>query len=471
MPRSEKQQPFSRDDKHRRPIEQQCTIKAESFVLQRCNSETSHLDRIQTVHIKRYIHIIMSIITIMLFVLCSRQGLTSPLSLQANSPLSLHANNVTETTDTDRLRHTVAAINTLDQWYSTDTGLWSSGWWTSANQLTTVADFAAIDPDFILTLDQVFENTFAKASSHKVAQVKVNNATMVNTWSGLTIPAGLAAPPPGSSGDWLNYFYDDEGWWALAWLKVYDLTNEACYLNAAMDIFEDMTKGWGATCGGIWWNKGHKANVAISNELFLAIASQLATRAPNKEAQAEYLQWALKSWRWFYNSGLINADYNINDGLNLETCKNNNGIVWSYNQGVILGALVELNKAQPSNIYLETASKIATAALKKLSVDGILHEPCEPDCGNDGPQFKGIFMRGLQALQQASPDPAFAKFIQQNADSIWDRARGDGNKLGLVWSGPYKAATAATQSSALDTMVAAVIISGVEVAASSVAGV
>jgi len=360
---------------------------------------------------------------------------------------------------TGHLAHTLAGLKSLEQWYNPDTGLWG-GWWTSANQLTTVADFASMNPDFRPTVLGLFQNTFTKAPGHKVGQIKVNNATTVDTYYWPNIPVSLGTPPPESNGDWLNWFYDDEGWWALGWLKVYDITNDTAYLNAAIDIFDDMVKGWGATCGGIWWNKAHEANVAISNELFLAVAAQLANRAQTKAAKAFYLGWAVKQWRWFFNSGLINAEHNINDGLDLKTCLNNGGLVWSYNAGVILGGLIELNKAQPDKHLLITAQNIATAAIKKLSDNsGILHDVCEPDCGNDGPQFKGIFMRNLQVLQQAMPNPIFAKFIEDNADSIWINARGTGDKLDLVWSGPYKSATASTQSSALDALIAAVAIS------------
>ena len=396
-------------------------------------------------YLRRLLHLLMSILGLLLLLQWLQLGLTISLETRVTS----------NTSNTEHLGHTVAAFKTLQKWYNSDTGTWG-GWWTSANQMTTLADFAYLNDAFRPTALGVFRNTFVKAPDHKVGQVKVNNATNVDTYTWPHIPVSLGAPPPVSNGDWLNWFYDDEGWWALGWLKVYDITNEEVYLNAAVDIFDDMTKGWGATCGGIWWNKAHEANVAIANELFLALAAQLANRASNK---AYYLEWALKEWRWFLNSGLINSDHNINDGLDLKTCKNNNGIVWSYNQGVILGALVELNKAQPDKLYLARAHIIASAAIDKLSdTNGILHDPCEPDCGNDGPQFKGIFMRNLQILQQTVPSPEFEKFIDDNANSIWSNARGPGDMLDVVWSGPYKAATASTQSSALDALVAAVAI-------------
>ena len=63
---------------------------------------------------------------------------------------------------------------------------------------------------------------------------------------------------------------------------------------------------------------------AIANELFLDVAAHLANRASNK---SYYLATAQSQWTWFKNSGLINAQNNINDGLDGTTCKNNAGTV------------------------------------------------------------------------------------------------------------------------------------------------
>ena len=49
---------------------------------------------------------------------------------------------------------------------------------------------------------------------------------------------------------------------------------------------------------------------------------------------------------------MINSQNTINDGLDLTTCNKNDGIVWSYNQGVILCRLVELNLATPDPTFL-----------------------------------------------------------------------------------------------------------------------
>ena len=352
--------------------------------------------------------------------------------------------------------HAQSAINALQKWYNDTTGLWeTTGWWNSANALTTIADFVAIDSSLDYVADNVFRNTFSQAQKASLETVKVRTLYSVTTYTGPNFPPGIMPSKNGFSG-FLNGWYDDEGWWALAWLQIYDLTKKQQYLQTAIDIFEDMSKGWGGTCGGLWWDKQHTYKAAIANALFLTVASQLANRATNREY---YLDWAQKEWDWFQGTGMINSQYNINDGISLVTCHSNNGTIWSYNQGVILGGLLELHMAAPNETYLIMAERIALAGIKFLTDShGILHDPCEPNCGGDGPQFKGIFLRNLQKLQLAVPNNRIKAFINENADSIWRNDRAPGNQLGLLWSGPFTGATASTQSSAADALVAALAI-------------
>lgn len=357
-----------------------------------------------------------------------------------------------------KISHAQSAIVALQQWYNETTGLWeTTGWWNSANALTMLADFAGVDSSLDVVVKHVFQNTFSQAQKTSLATVKIMTPYSVTTYTGPQFPRWIVPPQNGFAG-FLNDYYDDEGWWALAWLKIYDLTKERQYLQAAIDIFEDMRNGWGGTCGGLWWNKQHSYKGAIENALFLTVAAQLANRASNTDY---YLHWASKQWDWFQHTGMINAHYNINNGISLVTCRNDNGNVWSYNQGVILGGLLELYRAAPDKAYLTMAERIALAAIRSLSdSDGILHDPCEPDCGADGPQFKGIFMRNFQKLQLAISSEQFKTFINNNSNSIWLNDRGPGNQLGLLWSGPFTGATASTQSSAADALVAALAIGG-----------
>ena len=339
--------------------------------------------------------------------------------------VSVHAQAVSSINPYDQ--HAALAIQTLQTWYGLDTGLYkTTGWWNSANAITAVADYARIAPS--RDYDFVFSNTLALAQK--------------------------------TSPGFINRYYDDEGWWALAWIDVYGITHDRRYLEAAKFIFSDMTYGWDSTCsGGIWWSKDRKYKNAIANELFLSVAAELASVTSDAAERAAYLTWATREWDWFSHSGMINESHLVNDGLTSE-CKNNQQTTWTYNQGVILGGLAALHRANHDPATLTEAKAIAAAAIAHLTdAQGILHESCEPKCGADGTQFKGIFIRNLRALNEVAPQPGYTNFILANADSIWSQTHPPDYHLGEVWASPNGAADASTQSSALDALVAAAQVS------------
>ncbi len=261
----------------------------------------------------------------------------------------------------------------------------------------------------------------------------------------------------------INKYLDDEGWWALAWIDAYDLTKNKDYLAMSESIFADMATEWNDTCGGgIWWSKDRKYKNAIANELFLSVAAHLANRTSGLERMG-YLEWGNREWKWFAATSMINAKGLINDGLTITggegaaaSCKNNGRTTWTYNQGVVLGGLAELAAADHDAKLRVAAGRIATAAITQLADEnGVLHDPCEPKCGADGVQFKGIFIRNLVVLDRAHPDPAYESFVDKNADTLWQAAQGPNFQLAERWSGPFESANAASQTSALDALVGA----------------
>ncbi|RDW87453.1 hypothetical protein BP5796_03147 [Coleophoma crateriformis] len=351
--------------------------------------------------------------------------------------------------------HARAAFIALQTWYNKSSGIWdSTGWWNAANCLTTVGNLAAIDPLVKLITKEVFSNTFVQGQRYQLQMTKSIRNFTIETCYGDTC---AGSPPSSLTKGFLNDYYDDEGWWALAWIQAYDITQEPQYLAVAIGIFEDMRRG-SSPCGGIWWDKARTYVNAIPNELFLSVAAHLANRSTHKATREYYRKIAIAQWKWFQASGMINAEHLVNDGLTAD-CRNNHGAIWSYNQGVVLGGLVELSIATQERKYLKAAKRTAEAAIEALSdSDGILHEACEPDCGADGSQFKGIFARNLQKLHQVEPKWLFAEFLARNAASIWKYDRNGRDQMGLVWSGPSPGSVnASTHSSALDALVAAVV--------------
>jgi predicted alpha-1,6-mannanase (GH76 family) len=318
-------------------------------------------------------------------------------------------------------------VQALQTVYVQTSGLYAapSGWWNSANAITVLADYSRVAHS--KKYMPAIANTFKKAN-------KVNRTD-----------------------NFFNDYDDDEGWWALAWIDAYDLTHKPAYLKMAETIFANIAAEWepGTCGGGVWWKKPNEYKNAIANELFLSVAASLANRT-HGSASAFYLNWAHREWGWFKASGMINAQNLVNDGLtstNPAACTNNGRTAWSYNQGVILGGLVELSKADHDSALLEQANVIAKAAMSNIAVSGVLTETTVS--GNDAPQFKGIFVRNLAALYRAKPDAAYKAFIEANADSILKNDQGPNHEFGARWNGSFDSFDATRQTSALDVLVSA----------------
>lgn len=327
---------------------------------------------------------------------------------------------------------TKQAIETLQKWYNPETGLWqTTGWWNAANVLTGIIRYTASTGD--KSYEWVIENTFSKTKK-------------------IVAPASQDYPEQRTE-NYINEYYDDEGWWALAWVEAFDLTGEQKYLEMAKTIFEDMKDGWDERCcGGILWKKGLLYKSAISNELFLLLATRLALRDENRRY---YQTWAIKEWEWFSKTGMINDLPLVHDGVK-EDCVAK-GRHYTYNQGVILAGLVDLHKLDGKQGHIDLASKIATAAIQNMSTpEGILKGHPKQEDGADGVQFKGIFMRHLGYLYKQTQNPVFKNYLLKNAQSIEKSASEAGaNFISSQWEGPFDKADAGRQSSAIDALVSA----------------
>jgi predicted alpha-1,6-mannanase (GH76 family) len=306
-------------------------------------------------------------------------------------------------------------------------GLWQrAGWWNSANILEAFIDYSRLNH---LNAKPFLNNIYRK-------NVHLRRGHFIT-----------------------QHAFDDNEWWALAWLKAYDLTGEKLYLHTAQRIFKDMIKrSWDETCGGgVRWAADGEYKNAVTNELFMEFSARLALESKDSSQKAYYLNWALKDWAWMTNSGMINNDFMINDGLN-QNCENNNGITWTYNQGVILGALKDIYMLNCDSAYLKLAKTLAYASMHNLSnKKGILTEPGGTQPGADKNQFKGIYIRYLAMLNIVLKDETIKKFILLNADYAWQHARSADNFIDFDWNGPYKDWSGSAQGSALDLMNAALM--------------
>jgi predicted alpha-1,6-mannanase (GH76 family) len=244
----------------------------------------------------------------------------------------------------------------------------------------------------------------------------------------------------------------------MAWIKTYDITGNDTYLSAAKDIFEDLKTGLNGTCGGQWWDKKKSQVDTINNSLFIAVGASLANRCPDNRLY--YQNYAGKQADWLLGAGLFTKNNTFHDGVKLSDCSAE-GTVFTYNQGVILGGLVELYKADGQEGWLDWAGAIAKGAVTSLvDSNGIMTETGSyPTNDPTADQFKGVLARNLAILQGVRGDDAYVTILTKSADAIWSSDRDDSGRFGPDWQGPVYSTGASQQSSALDCLVAAAAVS------------
>ena len=129
------------------------------------------------------------------------------------------------------------ALDVLQTWYNGSTGIWdTSGWWNGANCMIVLAYLALTDENETVrkSATEVFNNTFVVGSK-------------VNPHPNL----GKVIPEPPRTGDvqalgivkasnWTDGSFDDDSWWALAWIAAYDVTKNQDYLDLAIGIFDHL---------------------------------------------------------------------------------------------------------------------------------------------------------------------------------------------------------------------------------------
>jgi predicted alpha-1,6-mannanase (GH76 family) len=322
------------------------------------------------------------------------------------------------------LRRDVAAL--VDS-YGTASGLIGTSWWQAAVALSTVETYAQT------TGDTSFDSLIARTFAHY------------------------------SSGNFENGADDDTAWWGLAWLQAYDLTHVRAYLSMAETDADYIHQDWDAACGGgVWWTRSPRSyKNAISNELFLELTAWLHNTI---RGDTRYLGWAEAEWSWFEQSGMINNDSLVNDGLT-NNCQNNGQPTWTYNQGVILAGLAQLYRATGNRDLLAEAEHIATAAISHLTVGGVLTEACvSAACAvlldADSQSFKGIFVQDLKILAVTAKTRRFNAFFTRQAHAIAAHDTAAGHRHGMSWTGPVTDVTSFTQDSAVNALVAAVKLPG-----------
>lgn len=222
---------------------------------------------------------------------------------------------------------------------------------------------------------------------------------------------------------YLNDFYDDMEWQALACLRAFELTKDPDYKATATLLWNDIKLGWNEQQGGgIAWRKSQRS---YKNTPANAPAAILAARLYVLDRNPDDLAWAQKIYAWEKAKLVDPASGLVWDGVNrLGDGQTDKDWRFTYNQGTFIGAGVALYRATQQSAYLDDAIRTANYVLNdsQLAPGGILK-----DEGNgDGGLFKGILVRYLTGLAtepavSAANRASYVTFLKFNGESLYKR--------------------------------------------------
>ncbi len=236
-----------------------------------------------------------------------------------------------------------------------------------------------------------------------------NNASAPEGIYASSLPAfdGTVAPPVGPGG---AKYYDDNEWIGIELVRMYRLTREAALLNTAESIMAFEMSAFSADptlgCpGGIPFS--NLLSEGNRNTITTAPAAELAAQLYHVTGNVAYLQFAQTAYAWVRRC-LLEPNNMYGDHVNRRGVLE--PYLWSYTQGVMIGAGTLLYQVTGNGEYLYEARQTAKAALAYFT-------PAQ--LGAEIPFFPSIYFRNLMYLDSVTHDPPGAKLVQPYVDYAW----------------------------------------------------
>lgn len=227
-----------------------------------------------------------------------------------------------------------------------------------------------------------------------------------------------------------NGFYDDMLWLAIGLLRFYRLTHKPHYKEAVLTLWEDIKSGWNDHCdGGICWKKDQRD---YKNTPANAPAVILACGLYEEFGNVEDLAWAIKIYQWMENHLYDESQDLIWDGMN----RLGNGVIdkdwlFTYCQGVYIGASLSLYKITKEQRYLNQGIKVGRSTLIKLVDSEMSMLPDEGD--GDGGLFKGILVRYLGQLQRVTDHQQLLDHLTHMAETLLTAGKDEKGLYSKSW--------------------------------------
>jgi hypothetical protein len=230
---------------------------------------------------------------------------------------------------------------------------------------------------------------------------------------GLRPRAGYS-PYPGDREANTETWFDDNGWWGIAFVEAYHATGTHRYLaDAERALHYIASAGWDPEGGGIWWDTEHpyKSGPALAADTLLAALIYQQDQSAFALAQAQrFIAWANAS------------DFSSAEGLYADSSVNVTPV--DYVEAPLIYAQALLCRLTSTPADCTRAQQIKAASLHRF---GYMLD--------FSPQYDAIYLQWMLALYELEGDRTLYQLAAANAGAAQAHAaNGEGLYL-LSWSG------------------------------------
>ncbi len=227
-------------------------------------------------------------------------------------------------------------------------------------------------------------------------------------------PLAGYSPYPGDRSANTETWFDDNGWWGIAFMNAYRATGSRRWLKDAQRALNYAARvGWDPQSGGLWWNTQHpyKAGAALASDTLLAVLLYQQTHSSFALSQAQ------KFLAWGNTSGFSAAD-------GLYAGSNVNPTPVDYIEGPLIYAQALLCRLTATQPNCDAAERLKQRSLTRF---GYLLD--------FSPQYDAIYLQWMLALSLLDGDRTLYALAADNARDAETRARNSEGLYLLSWNG------------------------------------
>jgi hypothetical protein len=223
------------------------------------------------------------------------------------------------------------------------------------------------------------------------------------------------SPYPGDRTADTETWFDDNGWWGLAFVEAYRATGTRRYLSDAQRALRYIVAaGWDPAGGGVWWNTDHPYTAGEA----LASATLLATLL-YQQTHSRFALTQAQRFLAFANTG----GFSQNDQLYAAGSLASTPIDYIQSPLIYAQALLCKLRAAPGDCAL--ADYLTANALHRF---GPMLE--------FAPQYDAVYLQWMLALYSLNGNPALYALAVENGQRAAQSSTTSGEGLYLLsWSG------------------------------------